>query len=363
MRVLLDGVFNHASRGLLQFHDLLENGSASPYADWFHIHRFPLNAYGGGPLGYDAWWGLPALPKFDTSNPAVRDFLWRVGEHWLRQGVDGWRLDVPNEIDDDAFWQEFRRRCRAVNGDAYLVGEIWTDAGRWLKGDIFDGVMNYPLTRAIYGLVGRALAETELAKSGLNGVQALDAGGFAEQANHLLTAYPEGAVRSQMNLLGSHDTPRLLTALGGDLAAVGQAWLLLFALPGAPCIYYGDEIGLEGGHDPYCRAGMPWERKDEWNHELLQLIKRLTRLRTEREELRRGGTTVSAPKQDLVLIQRQLGPKRLYVLVNTAGAASTVPEDAVPRGAYTDLLTGAAVQLQNGAAAVPARGGLILAPA
>lgn len=360
MRVLLDGVFNHAGRGLLQFHDLLENGSASPYIDWFHIHGFPLNAYGGGPLRYDAWWGLPALPKFDTSNPAVRDFLWRVGEYWLRQGVDGWRLDVPNEIDDDAFWQEFRRRCRAVKGDAYLVGEIWTDAQRWLRGDIFDGVMNYPLTRAIYGLVGRDLAEDELAKSGLNGIRALDAQGFVDDVSHLLTAYAPGAVSSQLNLLGSHDTPRLVTALGGDLAAVRQAWLLLFALPGAPCIYYGDEIGLSGGHDPYCRAGMPWERQQEWNHELLGFMRRLTQLRTQQAELRRGTTTLAAPRSDLVVIQRQLDDQRLFVLVNLAGAASTVPESAMPRGLYTDLLTGTAVQLQNGAAVVPARGGLLL---
>src|SRR5690606_14648732 len=209
MRVVLDGVFNHASRGLLQFHDLLENGSASPYVDWFHVNRFPLNAYGGGPLGYEAWWGLPALPKLNVGNPAVREFLWRVGEHWLERGIDGWRLDVPNEIDDDAFWQEFRRRCRAVNPEAYLVGEIWTGAERWLHGDIFDGVMNYPLTRAIFGLVGRDLATDEIARSGLDGVEALGAKRFVKRVEGLLGAYPRGAVYSQLNLLGSHDTPRV----------------------------------------------------------------------------------------------------------------------------------------------------------
>lgn len=363
MRVVLDGVFNHASRGLLQFHDILENGAQSPYVDWFHVGGFPLNAYGGGELGYDAWWGLPALPKFNVENPAVREFLWSVGEYWLERGIDGWRLDVPNEIDDDPFWREFRRRCRAVNPEAYLVGEIWDDASRWLKGDIFDGVMNYPLTRAILGLVGRELAHEEMAKSGLDALEPLEAPAFAAEAERLLDAYPTEAVMSQLNLLGSHDTPRLVTMLGEDLAAVRQAWLLLFALPGAPSIYYGDEIGLTGGHDPYCRAGMPWEERAAWNDELHAYLKGLTRARNERAALRRGATRVAAPKDDLVLIERRLpgeGGEAVYVLVNLAGAASTVPESALPRGRYRDLLTGSAVELTNGAPVVPARGGVAL---
>lgn len=382
MRVVLDGVFNHASRGLLQFHDLLENGPASPYVDWFHVNRFPLNAYGGGPLGYEAWWGLPALPKLNVGNPAVREFLWRVGEHWLERGIDGWRLDVPNEIDDDAFWQEFRRRCRAVNPEAYLVGEIWTGAERWLHGDIFDGVMNYPLTRAIFGLVGRDLATDEIARSGLDGVEALGAKRFVKRVEGLLGAYPRGAVYSQLNLLGSHDTPRVRTSLGGDGAALRQAWLLLFALPGAPCVYYGDEIGLEGGHDPHCRAGMPWGRRDAWDEELLAFMRRLIRLRTEQPALRRGETRLSAPRDDLVVVERWLeggdgagavggrgaasdaraAGQRLYALVNTAGAAATVPAAALPPGRYRDLLSGGEVVQARGAALVPARGGVLLAP-
>lgn len=376
MRVVLDGVFNHASRGLLQFHDVLENGAASPYVDWFHVHGFPLHAYGGGDLGYEAWWGLPALPKFNTDNPAVREFLFRVGEYWLERGVDGWRLDVPNEIDDDAFWQEFRRRCRAVNEEAYLVGEIWTDAGRWLRGDIFDGVMNYPLTRAIFGLVGRELASAELARSGLNAIQPLNASQFAAEAERLLAAYPQDAVFCQLNLLGSHDTPRVRTSLGDDGAALRQAWLLLFAFPGAPSIYYGDEIGLPGGHDPHCRAGMPWDEPEEWDADLHAYVRRLAHARAEQPALRRGAAKVSAPRDDLLLVERRLGEdgaasdagearevgEVVYALVNTAGAAATVPESAMPRGRYRDLLSGEVVELVNGNAVVPARGGALLTP-
>lgn len=361
MKVVLDGVFNHASRGLLQFHDLLENGPASPYRDWFHVHRFPLNAYGGGSLGYEAWWGLAALPKFNTSNPDVREFIYQVAERWLGVGTDGWRLDVPNEIDDDEFWREFRRRCRAVNPGAYLVGEIWDDAGRWLQGDIFDGVMNYQLNRAILGLVGRQLAHDELSRSGLNGIERLDAAGFAGVGAKLLQAYPDEAVHCQLNLLGSHDTPRLATTLMGDGAAVRQAYLLLFTWPGAPCVYYGDEIGLTGGHDPACRGAMPWDHEDAWDRDLMGYLSALAAARARLAALRRGRTRLLAPADGVVVVERCLPhePPTLAV-VNLTDAAAAVPTDAVPAGDYRDEVSGATLRQAEGAPLVPARGGLLL---
>ncbi len=149
IKVILDGVFNHASRGFYQFNHTLENGKFSPFLDWFHFNRHwldsgePINAYAIqhgqhqktvsetslGAYGYQAWWDIPALPKFNTDNPEVREFLFNVVEYWTRFGIDGWRLDVPMEINDDSFWQEFRARVRAINPEAYIVGEIWEDAG------------------------------------------------------------------------------------------------------------------------------------------------------------------------------------------------------------------------------------------
>src|SRR5690606_21451945 len=146
----------------------------------------------------------------------VREYLLTVCEHWLRFGIDGWRLDVPSEIDDDAFWREFRRRCRAVKPDAYSVGEIWHEAKRWLAGDMFDGVMNYPLTRSIFGLVGKQLDRHELGKSGLGNIDDLSVAEFARRVTEQLSHYREEAVMGQLNLLGSHDTPRMMTSLGGD---------------------------------------------------------------------------------------------------------------------------------------------------
>ncbi len=191
MKVILDGVFNHAGRGFFPFHDLIENGAYSPYRDWFHIHSFPLNAYQPQQgLGYSGWWGLPSLPKLNTTTPAVREFLWNVAVHWLKFGIDGWRLDAPSEIDDDTFWQELRRRCRAVNPEAYLVGEIWGDASRWLQGDQFDAVMHYELTRTVFGFVAaETLNQEEIRKGAYKQLTPLSAEEFAEALKRLQGKY------------------------------------------------------------------------------------------------------------------------------------------------------------------------------
>ena len=170
IRVVLDGVFNHASRGFFQFHDIMENGPNSAYLDWFTVKEFPLYAYDAEKApNYKAWWGLPALPKFNTDCPEVREFLWGIGRKWMEFGIDGWRLDVPNEIDDDDFWREFRRRVRAVNPEAYIVGEVWVDAPRWLQGDMWDAVMNYQFTRAcIAFFIGESVNLEDLTKTSLH---------------------------------------------------------------------------------------------------------------------------------------------------------------------------------------------------
>ena len=150
MRLILDGVFNHCGRGFWAFHHLLENGPLSPYVDWFHVEHWPLNPYGHGACGYHCWWNDPALPSFNHANPAVRAYLLAVARHWIAAGVDGWRLDVPDEVPDD-FWREFRAVVRAERPDAWIVGELWRDARPWLQSGLFDGTMNYSLAWAILG--------------------------------------------------------------------------------------------------------------------------------------------------------------------------------------------------------------------
>jgi neopullulanase len=320
MRVILDGVFNHASRGFFQFHHIVENGPASPYVDWFIVKRFPLRPYHApkGQQGYEAWWDLPALPKLNADNRTVREFLWDVACHWIEFGIDGWRLDVPGEIDDDEFWQEFRHRVKAINPEAYIVGEIWGDAQRWLQGDQFDAVMNYLLTRACLGFfIGDNLLQAEVARTGYHQVQTRKAEEFADEVTDLLELYPRTVTEVQYNLLGSHDTPRFKTLARGDDTAYQLATLFQMTYPGAPSIYYGDEIGLEGQHDPGCRGSFPWD-ESRWNQEIRQYVERCISLRRSHPELRTGSFELLFAGQGVVsYLRRGEGGSAVVTLNNT----------------------------------------------
>ena len=349
MKIVLDGVFNHASRGFFQFNDILENGPHSAYVDWFNIRKFPLQAYNDDKtLGYDAWWGLPALPKFNTDTPAVRDFLWEVATYWLEFGIDGWRLDVPNEIRDDAFWQEFRRRCREVNPECYIVGEIWDDASHWLQGDQFDAVMNYPFTRAAFGFTATSLNEREIARCGYQRIPKLDAKGFAAAVDLLLHEQRQEVTEVQLNLLGSHDTPRALTVVNGDEAALRLALLFQLTFPGAPCLYYGDELGLMGGHDPECRQGMPWDDQEGWNEELLEYTKTLIKLRLGHPALRRGEFKTLQVADGLYIYTKTLEDEHFVGMLNVSGEEASVKRLELPNGSYRDLLSDLSFSVEDG---------------
>ncbi|MCP4537428.1 MAG: DUF3459 domain-containing protein [Chloroflexi bacterium] len=304
IRVVLDGVFNHASRGFYQFNHALENGAASPYLDWFYFDEERIrtggrvNGYPGPEeeqnmsngslkgLGYQAWWDLPALPKFNTDTLAVRRFLLDAARYWIEFGMDGWRLDVPGDIDDDAFWQEFRHVVKGANPDAYIVGEIWHEAHRWLQGDQFDAVMNYVFNRACLGFFGGERLDTTQRPGGYD-LHPLSASQFADAVDGMMTLYGWDVTLAQLNLLGSHDMPRFLTLVQGDKAALKLATLFQMTFPGAPCVYYGDEIGMEGNHDPDCRRAFPWNEA-YWDHDLLVFFRKAARLRHEHPVLRRG---------------------------------------------------------------------------
>ncbi len=273
IRVILDGVFNHCGRGFFAFTDVLENGASSPYVKWFHVSDWPLHPYDDTePANYQGWWGLRSLPKFNTDHPPVRRFLLDVARYWIEQGADGWRLDVPNEIADHEFWREFRCVVKTAKPDAYIVGEIWQDATPWLDGTQFDGVMNY---------LFRDLCRDFFAKG------ILDAEAFGRGIERLLDLYPHDVTLAQLNLLGSHDTARFLTEANGDVTGLRLATLFQMTFPGAPCVYYGDEIGLAGGKDPYCRGCFPWDR-NRWDAKLYDWFRRCIRIRREHSALRTG---------------------------------------------------------------------------
>ncbi len=271
-RVVLDGVFNHTGRSFFAFNDLLENGENSPYRDWFHVHHFPLDAFTPGEaIHFEGWWRHKSLPKLNFHNKQVRNYILGVARYWIERGADGWRLDVPNEINDDAFWAEFRHVVKTANRDACLIGEIWSADPRWANDTHFDGLMHYPVRDALLAC--------------WNGKD--NVAHFADQAEGLLKIYPRENVYSMYVTLGSHDTERLATMLGGRLDKIKLAFLFLFAYPGAPAVYYGDEIGLEGGKDPDSRRAFPWDPA-EWKGDLHPWLQALIAARRGRSSLRRG---------------------------------------------------------------------------
>lgn len=362
IRVVLDGVFNHASRGFFQFNDILENGEGSPWLDWFHIFDTTnTNAYDpSAPPGYDAWWNLHALPTFNTDNPQVREFLMEVAVHWTRTGIDGWRLDVPEEIATPGFWEEFRERVRAVNPDAYIVGEIWRLAPDWIgTRPRFDAVMNYRFTEATLRFVaGRRIDADVTAPVNLSLTPPYDAADYGRVITEMLGAYPDEANRVNLNLLGSHDTPRVLSMVGGDAASVVLAALLQFTFPGAPCIYYGDEIGMVGDHDPGCRGAFPWEHEGSWNLELLETFRSLIALRGAHPALRHGSFRVLVGEGPTFGFVREHDEVRILVAVNTADH-SVHPWAALEGGAVERIWGDGEATLDGDALrlALPARSG------
>lgn len=319
IRVVLDAVFNHAGRGFWAFHHILENGGDSPYIDWFTIHGWPLRPYEHGqdrPHNYAAWWDLPALPKFNTTNPGVRDYLLQVARHWIDFGIDGWRMDVPEEIPDPTFWRDFRRVTKSANPDVYLVGEVWHDAQEWLQGDRFDGVMNYVFSRSALGFFGATTLRTDY-KPGGYALCTYTAQEFAQAVEQMLNRHPWEVNRAQLNLLDSHDTARTLWTVNGDESALRLCVLFQMTMPGAPCVYYGDEVGMTGANDPYCRAAFPWHDEVHWNLDLLQFYRRAIALRHHYPVLRTGTFSTLLAEDGVYAYLRQLADQIAVVIFNT----------------------------------------------
>jgi cyclomaltodextrinase / maltogenic alpha-amylase / neopullulanase len=370
LKVLLDGVFNHASRGFFYFNDILENGEKSPWLDWFRVEGWPLSPYDESKsANYKAWWGLRALPTFNHDNPHVREYLLQVAEYWLARGIDGWRLDVPGEVKTPGFWQEFRDRVKAVNPEAYIVGEIWDDATEWLDGTQFDGVMNYLFTGPTLAFVGGHHIQMPLVeKPGYFPYPAIDAVMYANAMVELLDRYPWEIQLTQLNLLSSHDVARVLSVVGGDRASLTLATLLLMTFPGAPSVYYGDEVGLAGGLDPDCRRGFPPQA--QWDLSILDMHQQLIALRQQHEALRTGRYQVLATTGMALVFARHLDndspPTTRLVAVNAGETAVNLVVDAgdIQGGFEGDgVLFGSGSLEQDGGQlrlALPGRSGIIL---
>lgn len=341
IRIVLDGVFNHASRGFFQFHDILENGPHSPWLDWFHIQGWPLAPYDGHrPANYLGWVDNRALPKFNTDNPQVREYLMRVAEFWVAEyDIDGWRLDVPTQITTPGFWEEFRQRVRAKKADAYLVGEIWREAPDWLRGDRFDATMNYVFAAAAIAFAaGDRVSQTLVGSRSYNPYPGIDAVQLNDRLTGLLARYDWATTLVQFNLLDSHDAPRVLSLARGDRAALRLATLLQMTYPGTPCIYYGDEISLRGTkrydrphRDQDARWPFPWHDESRWDRDMLQFFRAVVALRHAHPALRRGEfLPLLAQSQQYVFLRSDNGEKLLVAL----NAAEQAAELTIPVAAH-----------------------------
>jgi neopullulanase len=351
MRVVLDGVFNHCGRGWWPFHHVAENGSRSPYQDWFYladdvrrgergISPYPapeqmdeiegLRASGVAAgaasravLGFEAWWDLPALPKLNLDEPHLRELILDVSEHWIHFGIDGWRLDVAEEVGAD-FWREFRSRVRAADPEAYLVAEIWHHKPGWLQGDMFDAFMNYPLTLGLLGFAAQEhLDQAVQVPDEYEGKLAvLDGQALWDRIEELSRVNDPAVTAVQLNLLDSHDTPRALTLCGGDVDSLRLATLLQMTLPGAPCVYYGDEIGMDGAMDPACRRAFP-EDPDEWERGPYEWVADCITLRHSSPALRDPELALLAVSGAAIAYLRRSGDECFVVVANAdAGVLS-----------------------------------------
>ena len=352
MRVLLDGVFNHTGSASRYFNAdgfYPELGAAqskdSPYYNWYHFTHWPDS--------YDAWWGIKTLPAVEENQASYRDFIIRsedsVVRHWLRCGADGWRLDVADELPDD-FIAELRQAMDAEKPDCLLLGEVWEDGSnkiaydrrrKYLLGRETHGLMNYPFrTAALDWLCGG------------------DAAAFRESMEQLRENYPSPAFYSAMNFLSTHDTPRILTLLGGEptpadkaeraaaqLSPAGRELarrrlmlgaLLLYTFPGSPTVYYGDEAGMEGYEDPLNRRAFPWGAEDE---ELLRWYRQLGQLRGGRPSLQQGDICYLYADGSGLALRRQWDGEVTTAAMNSGKEPLTMTL-SWPHPIATDAMTG-----------------------
>ena len=253
MRIVLDAVFNHCSKDIAQFQDVIKNGKNSPYFDWFIIHGDRADCKN---VNYECFASCAYMPKWNTSNRQLQKYLTDIATYWIKEyNIDGWRLDVSDEISHD-FWRDLRKAVKAVKPDCVLIGENWHDANSYLHGDQYDSIMNYAFTKACL----------DFYCFGNFGTQQ-----FADKLNEILMRNTDAVNIMMLNLLDSHDTYRFITQ-SKSRDKLKSALALLFMFVGAPCIYYGTEIALEGGFDPDSRRCMDWAKAGE-DGDLKQLIK------------------------------------------------------------------------------------------
>lgn len=340
IRVILDGVFNHCGSDFFAFRDVRKKGKKSRYFDWFY--SLPEEIRYEDPPNYEAFAYVKEMPKLNTGNPEVAEYFCQVGTYWIREAdIDGWRLDVANEVDHE-FWRQFRRSVRSVKRDIFLIGEIWENAEVWLKGDQFDSTMNYTfsyLCRDFFGKENMSVTH------------------FDGQIQRMLLRYPHMVSNVQMNFLDSHDVSRFLSACSGKGECLRLAMFFLFMSVGIPSVFYGDEKYLAGETEPEYRQGMRWDETElpgpsktenaPSQEDLPGLLSQWNALRREHPALCRGSyrTVRRDDAAGVYGFLRGTGEETLLILLNNGAGDVTIGpgeewEYVLPEGEWT-LLYGA----------------------
>lgn len=342
IRILFDAVFNHCGYNFFAFQDVLKNGANSRYKDWFFIDDFPVDTK---KVNYVTF-GIRAagMPKLNTANPEVTDYLLSVTEYWMKEAsIDGWRLDVSDEV-DHIFWHEFRKKVKSINPQALIVGEVQHEASPFLRGDQMDSTMNYPFKEA---------AVSYFAKREITTVK------FEDELTTATMNYMDTINRNMLNLIGSHDTERFLTMCDDKKERLKCAAVFQFTYIGVPYIYYGDEVGIDGGYDPLCRKCMVWD-KDKQDGSLLSLYKRLCKIRKENSCLVYGDFS-SFSSGNILAFSRSYKGQTVIVIINNSDKQGKI-ESYKLNGKFHSLLADEDVSL-NGSMCLSANEYAILKPA
>ena len=346
IKIILDGVFSHTGSDSVYFNKNGHygeggafNSAQSPYFKWYNFKNWPLD--------YQCWWGINILPTLNKEDPSYLDFI--TGENgvlrsWIRNGASGWRLDVADEL-PDLFLDKLRSAVKAEKSDAVIIGEVWEDASnkesygkrrKYLLGSQLDSVMNYPFKGAVLDFVKGGIAEN-----------------FEKQIMTILQNYPEPSIRSLMNIIGTHDTTRCLTELSSvdghilttkeksdykmgekEYSAAKKSLILAtaiqFTLPGVPCIYYGDEAGMQGYEDPFNRYCYPWGHED---FELLNWYKLLGKMRSTHRSALVGNMKILFAQGNVIVYSRS---ETLITAVNTGEQPNSVN---LPSGDFVNLVS------------------------
>ncbi|MDO5517861.1 MAG: glycoside hydrolase family 13 protein [Clostridium sp.] len=298
MKIVLDAVFNHSGEDFFAFKDVIRNQENSKYKDWYFIDSYPVsreneNYYTFGHRHFN-------MPKFNTNNKEVQDYLLNVGEYWIKEiGIDGWRLDVCDEIGHE-FWRAFKKRIKSVKSDAVIVGEIMHEANSFLKGDQLDSIMNYPFKNAVTDFFAKKEIDSE-EFSDILGI------------NRML--YMDSITKQMWNLIDSHDTKRFLTECNMDIDSMKLAVGFQFTYVGMPYIYYGDEIGMSGGDDPDNRRCMIWDKKKQ-NLDMFEYYKKMINIRKENKELVYGEYKEIVCKDNIIAFERNYKDSSILIVIN-----------------------------------------------